>query len=335
VIDFLVRLSVGIVPVLIFLGALVYLDSYKLVRLRWILATIGFGGLVAGLCYAVNSTLIASLPLGPALYSRYVSPWIEESAKAALVLYLIRSNRVGFLVDAAICGFAVGTGFAVLENITYLNLLPNLSITGWIIRGCGTAVMHGGASAIFGIATKALSERGFSPWVAGFPGIATAFAIHSVFNHFFLTPVLSALGMILGLPPLLFAVFNRSEASLRSWLEVGFDGDTELLELIHSGELSGSRIGKYLHSLKERFQGEVLADMLCYLRLNLELALSAKGHLMMRESGFKVEVSEETREKLQELQYLEKSIGLTGKLAMDPFLRTSGKELWQLTLIGK
>src|SRR5262249_31707735 len=138
-----------------------------------------------------------------------------------------------------------------------------------------------------------------------------------------------------GLPLLAFTVFERSERSLERWLHVGFDADTELLELINSGELSESRVGAYLHSLKERFRGEVVADMLCYLRIHVELSLRAKGLLMMRESGFKVDPDEPTRAKFKELEYLERSIGKTGKLAMAPFLHTSGKELWQLSMLGK
>jgi hypothetical protein len=75
--------------------------------------------------------------------------------------------------------------------------------------------------------------------------------------------------------------------------------------------------------------------MLCYLRLHVELALNAKGLLMMRESGFRVEMDEDTRAKFEELDYLERSIGRTGKLAMSPFLYGSGKDLWQLYLLGK
>ena len=41
-------------------------------------------------------------------------------------------------------------------------------------------------------------------------------------------------------------------------------------------------------TLKAKFRGPVVADLLCYLRLYTELALRAKGILMMRESGFDV-----------------------------------------------
>jgi len=50
--------------------------------------------------------------------------------------------------------------------------------------------------------------------------------------------------------------------------------------------VSGSPAGRYLSSLRKRFRGPVVADLLCYVRLYTELALRAKGMMMMRENGF-------------------------------------------------
>jgi hypothetical protein len=77
----------------------------------------------------------------------------------------------------------------------------------------------------------------------------------------------------------------------------------------------------------------VLADILCYLRLHVELAMRAKSLLLMREAGFEVAPDEDTRRRFDELRYLEKSIGATGKLAVMPLLRTSSRDLWQLQLL--
>jgi hypothetical protein len=160
-----------------------------------------------------------------------------------------------------------------------------------------------------------------------------AIVIHSAFNHFFLSPVNSAALIFVVLPPLIFFVFKKSESSLENWLSVGFDADTEVLELILSGNVSQSNVGAYLQSLKDRFRGEVVVDMLCYLRLHLELSLRAKGLLMMREAGFPVTLDAADKAKLDELDFLERSIGVTGKLAMAPFLRTSSQDLWQIYMM--
>ena len=41
-----------------------------------------------------------------------------------------------------------------------------------------------------------------------------------------------------------------------------------------------------------------------------------------------------TRAKLEEMKYLEASIGATGKLAIKPFLRMSRKDLWQFYMLS-
>ena len=335
-VDFVLHASVGLVPVCCFLVALVVLDSYKLVDIRWILATIALGGIVAGLCYFVHKNLLESTAMLLSHYVRYVSPFIEEFLKGMIIVLLLYRNRIGFLVDAAIFGFAVGAGFAVVENIYMLQVLPQTDIGIWIVRGFGTAIMHGAATAILAVSYRALiRKRSRSPVVAFIPGFLIASVVHSIFNHFFLAPIANTIGVLVFLPLLMTIVYKRSEEAVADWLDVGFDADTELLELIHSGRFSTSKVGIYLMTLKEKFKGEVVADLLCYLRLHVELAMRAKGLMMMRESGFASSVGEETKAKLVEMKYLDKSIGKTGKLALRPFLQFSRKDLWQIYMLSK
>ncbi|MFQ6116495.1 MAG: PrsW family glutamic-type intramembrane protease, partial [bacterium] len=284
---YIIKILVSLIPVFFFLAALIILDSYKLVKLRSVLLTILAGCIAAALSLLVNTWLLSSLTLDVLVYSRYGAPIIEELLKAIYIIYLIKSNKVGFMVDGAIYGFAIGAGFSCIENINYLQSLPESNLFVWIIRGFGTAVMHGGTTAIFAIMSKNLSDRHSSDKVLVFlPGLAIAIIIHSFFNHFFFSPLVSTVGQLVVLPLIIIIVFNQSEKSLRDWLEVGLDTDVHVLEMITTGNISESRIGIYLKSLKGRFPGEVVADMLCLLRIHLELAIRAKGILMMRETGF-------------------------------------------------
>ena len=325
---------VGLLPVLCFLGALVYLDSYKLVSLRAVVGVVALGVVVAGASYVLNVHMLGALPIDFAVFTRYISPVSEELLKGLVIVALIRAHRIGFLVDAAIAGFAVGTGFAVVENLYYLGTRADASMGVWIVRGFGTAIMHGGATAIFAVMGLAMIEKSKSMLTAFVPGFIVAVVVHSIFNHFFFSPFISTIGVAIALPLLLGTVFTRSEAALGEWLGKGFDADAEMLELINAEGFSDSPIGRYLHELKEKFEGPVVADLLCYLQLYTELALRAKGVLMMRETGFEVRIDQATREKFAELRYLEKSIGRTGRLAIQPMLHMSHKELWQLYMIG-
>lgn len=317
------KVLLGLLPVCLFLISLVYLDSYKLVRLRTILQLIAAGGLAAAFSYVLNQPL-------PVL----ARPLVEELLKAVPIVWLLRARRVGFLVDAAIFGFAVGAGFALIENLYYLAALPEAPVALWIARGFGTAMMHGATTATIAMVTKVLGDRRESAALhLALPGLAAAYAIHAVFNQFFLSPLTSSVLMIVALPPLLVLIFAQSESYLQSWLGSGFDLDTELLRAIQSGEFAASRAGRYLQSLREHFDGAVVADMLCYIRLRAELSLRAKGMLMLRENGFAVKKDQNVDAKFAELRYLRGSIGKTGELALAPILHRSSREQWQLHLL--
>ena len=333
--NLVVHALVGLLPVCCFLGALVFLDSYKLIPMRWILGTIGLGCIAGILSYPVNVTVMDTFDVGFLTLTRYVAPFIEEFLKGIIIFVLIRRHRIGFPVDAAIFAFAVGAGFAIFENLYYLRAMPDLLLGTWIVRGFGTAIMHGGATAIFAIAAHTLMEQHPTRVVTALlPGFLVAVIAHSVYNHFFLMPIVNTLLVFASLPVLFTMVFQQSEKAVQHWLGIGFDADAEIIELINSGDFSTSKIGEYLHSLTEKFEGPVVVDMLCYLRLHKELAMRAKGLLMLREQGFTDKPGEATRAKLKELEYLVSSIGPTGLLALKPFLRMSRKDLWQFYMLS-
>ena len=312
----------GFLPVSLFLLSLLYLDSFKLVRLRTIVELIIIGCLAAAASLLINYWLLR-MGVGRYLLTRFDAPAVEETLKALPILVMLRTRRIGFVIDAAICGFAVGTGFALTENLYFVSTLSAAPPALWVVRGFGTAVMHGGTTAIMAMITKTLGDR----WAVA--GIAVAFALHSLFNHFVLSPAMSTLVIILVLPPLMVLVFAQSERYVRQWIGTGFDVDSELLKIMQSGEFAQSGAGQYLQSLRDHFDGAVLADMLCYLRLQSELALRVKGVMMLRESGFPVKKDPEVPEKLTELRYLRQNIGKIGELALAPLLR----DVWQLHML--
>ena len=327
---------VGLLPVLLFLLALVWLDSYKLVAMRVVVAIVVCGVAVALGCYYLNGWLIGRLGLDLPDYARFVAPAVEEVAKGLVVVALVRGNRIGFLVDAAILGFAVGTGFALVENLQYQRLAPDASLATWVVRGFGTAVMHGGVTAIFAMMSLAMTERASGAGYAAFlPGLALAIALHAAYNYLVASPLVATLSVIVVLPALMAYVFQRSERAVGRWLGRGFDADTAMLASITSGRFADTPTGHYLESLRSRFRGPIVADLLCYLRVHTELALRAKGVLMMRENGFDMPLDDATRDKFAELDYLAGSIGKTGLLALKPMLHMSHHDLWQLHVLEK
>lgn len=320
---------ISLLPVLVFLGMLILLDNYKLVKINSILRAIGWGIFVAFVCYFANTLF---LPVaGIEILSKYVAPILEESAKALLPFILIKKGKIGFLVDAAILGFAVGSGFALLENIYYLHQLESSNIMVWIFRGFGTAIMHGGNTAIFALISVYFAGKYKHVKLVHFlPGLTVAIVIHAFFNHFLLPPLINTLLQVTALPLLLIGLFSNSEKNLGKWLQSGFDSDVKLLGFLKSGKFSDTKQGIYLTGFSKSFSGEVVLDLFCYLHVYLELAIRAKGVLLLQEIGLKVDIDNEINAKFQELNYLSKSIGKTGKAVLKPLLHSSQKELWQI-----
>jgi len=328
--------AVAILPVFLFLGVLTLLDTYKLIKFRTILVIIASGCVAAILAWLLNIFFLNNTHIHPIIYASYAAPFIEELLKAICPIFLLKKKRVGFMVDAAIAGFAVGAGFAFIENLYYLKFSPDANLFLWIIRGFGTAVMHGGTTSIFCIVSKYLAESRKHERIYLFlPGWLCAVIMHAIFNRFFLPPLIMTLGQLVFFPTLIILIFGQSEKKLRGWLDVGMDSDINLLEYIKSGTIKETKIGIYLQTIREKFPPEIVFDMLCYIRINIELALRAKGILIARESGLEIVVDQETRDKIAELKFLEKSIGKTGQFAIAPMLHTSTQDLWQLFLIEK
>jgi RsiW-degrading membrane proteinase PrsW (M82 family) len=332
----LTQAGLSILPVILFLFALELIDTYKLLALRRVLRSVAVGCGVAIVCYGINTAIYKLGMFSPALWARSGAPVIEEIAKAFYIAWLLRSNRVGFMVDTAISGFAVGAGFAVLENLTYIPDLSGASLVTSAIRGLGTAMMHGGTTAIFGTVSANLAEMrsSRSPFVF-LPGLTIAVIIHVLYNQPLLRPVMSAAVILVTLPAAMAFIFWRSEAALEKWLGSKLDKDIDLLQMITSGTFSSSRAGSYLRSLESTFAPEVLGDMLCYVQLSLELSARAKGDLLRREMGFPVVPDPELPAQLRELTWLESRIGRAGKLALSPLTGQTRRDLWELQQLSE
>ena len=235
------------------------------------------------------------------------------------------------MIDAAICGFAIGAGFAVMENIFYLHVLEGANPGVWVLRGFGTAVMHGGVAALGAAISVYLYEsmrwKGPAQFV---PGLLSAMALHSIFNQGLFSPEVSTLLTIAGISIALGLVFYFSEQSLRQWLGGKLDDDIHMLTMIASVEFQQTRPGLYLASLNEAFPAEVRGDMLSLLQLTAELSMRAKSDLLFREAGHEVPPDPEIDKQFKELRYLEKSIGPTGMLAIRPMLQRTSRDLWEM-----
>jgi RsiW-degrading membrane proteinase PrsW (M82 family) len=330
--QFATEALLGLAPVLLFLAALIYLDSFKLVRMSLVVAVLVAGALAAALSYAAAGPIMDLLHVSFPRYSRFVAPFVEEAFKAIVIVQLLRTNRIGFLIDAAILGVAAGAGFSVAENIYYAYIFPDADMGMWIVRGLGTAIMHGGVSAIFAVTAQTLRDRepnaGFSIFI---PGFLIAASIHSIFNQFQAWPVASAAGTMVILPLGLFFAFDKSEHEVHNWLIHDYETHEHLLQEINNGNFAHSQAGRMIKTLAARFSAEIAASLFAYIKLHTQLVLRAEELLLAQENGTPAPaVGRADGDSFKRLHALEKEIGRTALLTVWPYLKFSHQELFEL-----
>ena len=325
----------ALLPVALFLCALLLMDSFKLVHPQELAFAI-VGGAIAALASDALAPWVRQTGVSQLIDVRLLSPAIEEIIKGAVIVAILASRWIGFPVDAAIQGFAVGAGFALVENVIYIGARPGSPLSLWMVRGFGTAILHGAATALFAMIAQRFAARyGLASIKSYALGLLGAIALHAGFNSAVLPPFVQMLILLILVPVLLIYVFEWSERATKEWVGAGLDLDVELLDLVTSDAFEVTHFARYLAELRARFPGAVVADMFCLLRLQLELSAQAKGKLIARSAGLELAPDDDTRAALDEYRYLRRAIGRTGLLALKPLSVTSERDHWHSHLLGR
>jgi RsiW-degrading membrane proteinase PrsW (M82 family) len=334
----LLHWGVALVPVLVMLAVFVALDAFKLMSLREILLLLLLGALGAVAAYPVSGRLLDTLPIGFSLYSRFVAPWIEEAIKAALIIVLFRSNRIGYKLDAVISGFAIGAGFSVVENIIYLTIFPDYGTGTWLVRGFGTAVMHGTTLALLAAIAHELAERETREAAAEYdfrlrwfvPGYLVAVALHTAFNQFPERPLVAMIGAILFAPVALIGVLSFGTAEAQRWLAAECAEHKAQLEALRAGRWPDGRAGERIAALAARLGPDGAQRVRRYWELHTWLVAEAEETMMEEAAGDAEFDAGEVRSALAELEGLRKALGPSTFAALQALLPFSRNDQWEV-----
>ena len=331
--------GLALVPVLILLTIFVWLDAFKLMNLKEILLLLLLGGLAALAAYPISGRFIDTLPIGFNNYSRYVAPWIEEALKAIIMILLFRLNRIGYKLDAVISGFAIGAGFSVVENIFYLTFFPFYGAGTWLVRGLGTAVMHGTTLAVLAAFAQELAERenreaagefNFHLWWF-LPGYLIAVAIHTAFNQFPDQPLLAMMGAIVGAPVVLIAIFHFGQAEAERWLTAERAEHRAQVEALRSGRWPEGPAGRKVAALADRIGPDATRRIRRYWELQAWLIAEAEETLMEEAAGDAEFDAKEIRAAFAELDGLKRALGRSAFSAMNALLPFSRNDYWEVS----
>ena len=336
--------AVALAPVVLLLMTFEWLDVFHLIHIREVIGLMLLGAVAGLLSYPLGGALLDALPLGFSNYSRFVAPWIEEALKAAVIIALFARNRIGFKLDAAISGFAIGAGFSVLENCIYLLRFDHLSFGVWLVRGLGTAVMHGGAAALMAALAHQLNEQQAQAAAARWrfrplrfaPGYLVAVTVHVAFNQFPDQPLLAMLGALLLLPFAVVLVLRYGEAEARALLAAETVGHRAALDELRSGQFPTTASGRLVEALAARANGRASPALIQqFLAVQTELILRAEETMRGDADGAHVAPGAADRDLFDRLDLLRLQLGRTTLHALATMLPFTREEYWELHELRK
>ena len=170
---------------LICLGIIYTRNLYSTSQIEIVALCFGWGLASFLIASQVNSFILTEARLDTQTLARYVAPITEEIIKAALLVYLVRRPLFKYFVDGAIYGFAIGIGFAVVENYQYITTYQTGALMVALGRTLSTNLIHATGSAIIGVMLglgrfqRGVSRRGLFFGA----GMVIAILIHTGFNN--------------------------------------------------------------------------------------------------------------------------------------------------------
>ena len=332
--------SLALLPVLLLTATFIWLDVFKLVSFRETVGLLIVGGVAAIIAYPLSGYFLDTLPIGFSNYSRFAAPWIEEALKAVVIIGLFRINRIGLTLDAVIMGFAVGAGFSIVENVFYLVRFPDLSAPVWIVRGLGTAVMHGTTAAVLAAIAHRLAVRELHHEARDFhfrlwwfvPAYLAAVAIHTLFNQFPSQPLLAMLVTTLVAPFALMAILRFGTTRARQWLAAEEEAHRALLEKLKAGAFPDRPGWRRIEKLVERAGPQTGALIREYVIVLTGLIL-AEEEVLLQQSEDTHRVETDGRALFKRLHDLRRELGsvtIHAVTSLLPFSRSDYWEVWEL-----
>lgn len=178
-----------------------YADVYEREPLRFVAGMFIWGVAAAFIAFFVNAIVLRAFGAGEAeiptllltvFGGLIISPIVEETIKATGLWAMAGHHEFDNMLDGLLYGFAIGLGFAAVENwfyfISKINPLE-IGIETWLVailyRSLLNTVAHGCFTAFVGAIIGTMKEKpDFAEYarLALFPGLFLAIVLHITFN---------------------------------------------------------------------------------------------------------------------------------------------------------
>lgn len=183
-----------IVPIF-FIVTLAHLETYHTIRLPIVIMAFVWGSVSFFLSRQIEQLIVQTAMVDTFTLISFIAPIFEESIRSVAIIVMYVFVLVRYSGDAMIYGLAVGSGFAIMENLLYINIElvneiaatgtvnPNVLLGNTLVRIVSTGFLHAGIAAIVAsLVSGIVYYRNWGAFGLALIILLGAIMVHSAYN---------------------------------------------------------------------------------------------------------------------------------------------------------
>jgi RsiW-degrading membrane proteinase PrsW (M82 family) len=299
---------------------IIKLDFFKTISRRFLIISALAGLAAYGGAYFINP-LFLRVNVSTTNIIRFVAPVVEEILKALILIYLVRRRDFAYFVEAAIYGFTIGIGFAIVENYQYLLQHSDIGLALAINRVISTNLVHATASSVAGvfIGLSRFSKKSLRIPI-GFLGLILAVILHTFFNNMvtrdflggYLIIFAAIVGILGGL--IIILTIKKGLKDEREWINETLEGKKGITNRESVAVQNLDQFNKIKRRIQSIFGKDQADQIERLLTTQAKIGIALKTRTKLEEEKERQQAAEYIRELEGLIRELQLKIGTFGML---------------------
>jgi RsiW-degrading membrane proteinase PrsW (M82 family) len=333
----IISFAIAIIIPLLALLLIRWLDLYKTGEFL-IIGICFIAGVVAlALASMVNSQVISRGWIDRMDVIRYSAPILEEILKGLILWLMVARPKFTNFVEGAVYGFAVGIGFAIVENFEYV---LNAGGAGLMVAGTrvvSTNLIHATTCSVLGVVlglTRFERNRAIK-FIYGLGGLAFAMILHVGFNNL-VTRVAGgwvllyaiAAGLLGGVVVIL--VVKRGSNISRDWINDKLGMTDRVTRQETDAVTKIDKVARIQKELESQFGKEKAKEAYELLLLQARIGLMRKSQEKYSDEKKKNSIENELAKMRADMEQRRKKMGAYAMLYLRTYFPQDNMNTWGL-----
>lgn len=330
-----ISIAIALIVPVGFLFLLRKFDLFRTGKFKWNIVTLIAGIVAYYFAAKINPAMVNAGWVTWDQVTRFTAPIVEETLKSIILLYIVSRADFNYVVDGALFGFGAGIGFAIIENVEYVNGHAEIALVVALARVFSTNLMHATGSGLIGTAL-AFFRGEKNKWRGGLVilgGYIVAILFHGVFNTMVNAGTFLAFAIAYGVlgAALIWYVIKRGMNTQKEWVGEKL-GDQDRVTKQETLAVTGieSVVEKLIEPFRERFGEKKVPLVRNLLYKQAEMGIKRKLIETTPSPTKRAEIEGIIQTLYREMEELRKQIGMYQMMFVREVYLSQDYQVWAL-----